>query len=374
MTKTKNKPIKHFHRSPYPYPHPYPYSYSYFNFWRWLWILFVIGGVIVAIVALVNSLSDGHWKKDDMTGNIISKSDNADVEIRNGNDFIFHDKILHSGINTAIEKLDNFIPIIPFLPNGDDFIFGDQQVVYTRLQAGLAIGFRLGSQATFPLLFEPGLQVLIQPFGVHISSPFFSPIGTFVASDERVKKNISNMDIKEGILNVIKLQPKTYYYVDEFYEALGLNSDDGLSQEQKPKRRGFISQQVETILPNSVRETIFNLVETGPMEDFKDLRKEDLIVEIVSSIHYIIYQYIIDIVNSMDVNINQSPFEEYVDQFPEWAISMRNCVIQQQVDKNIKEKALCTCKEWKEICVNHPNIGLCNQNHPLREKCNLIIE
>ena len=352
----------------------YPGYPGYFSFWYCLWILFIISITVVAIVALVNSIRDhGHWEKDDITGNIISKSDVADVEIQNGNDFIFHEKILHSGTSTAIEKIE-FTPVIPFLPNGDDFIFGDQGVTYSRLQAGLAIRFKLESQINFPLLFEDGLQLLIQPFGVHISAPFFSPIGTFVASDERVKKNITNMDMKEGIENILLLQPKTYYYVDEFYDALGLKSTDDpllLSQEQKPKRRGFISQQVETVLPNSVRETIFNLETTGPMKDFKDLRKEDIIVELVSSIHYMIYQDIIDIINLIDINSNQ-PFESYVDQFPQWANPMRICVIQQQVDKNIKDKALCACKEWKKICGNHSDISLCNQNHPLREKCNLI--
>ena len=296
------------------------------------------------------------------------------MEVRIGNDLIVHEKILHSGSDVMAEKIQFSPPVI--FPPGDDFLFGDQAVTYSRLQAGLAIGFRLGTfSGVAPGMFlQPDLKVLIEPAGVHISSFLFPFFGIFIPSDERIKTNVTAMDGMQALKNVMALQPKTYNYEDWWYEQLG---EEG-SQSDKPKRRGFIAQDVEKVLPNSVKKTKMAL--NGEMvDDFRDLRKEDLVVDAISAIQTLVYESIVDIAYLIDpssVNGNggngngnnnkrQLPIPEGAG-IPPWAEAIRNCTQNTPVPS---DRAFCICDLRGELCAVRPGAGICGEFHPLATKC-----
>ncbi len=325
----------------------------------WLFVAFVAIGLSIA--AFVIATRNNHWRKDTLTNDLVSKPA-ADVEIRSGFDLKIHNRLLHSGTDTAIDKIA-FSPVIPFLPDGPDFLFGDQGVTYTRIQAGLAIGFRLGAQATFPIFFEPGLSVLIQPFGIHFASPFFNPLGTFVASDERIKTDIAPMDEAEAFRNVLELRARTYRYVDEFYDAMGYD----VAQSSQPRRRGFVAQEVETVLPNSVRETIFNL-RNASLEDFKDLRKEDIIVEAIAAVQYLAHRSVVEEASRL---FPRDPFAAPGSGLPtgtpSWMGDVDACVRDAASPFAVRSK--CVCDALAVVCAAHGEATLCQPYHPLTEQC-----
>ena len=334
------------------------YSYLYFCTTLFFFVLAALGAGfgIAAFVRLDQFISkieaELHWEIDEITGNIISKDPSKNVEIKSENDLIFHNRVVHCGNATAIELIQ-LTPVIPLFPPGPDFLFGDQSITYTRMQAGLAIGFRLAAaNVQFPLLFEPGLQVLIEPLGVHIATPFFSVFGTFIASDERIKTDITDMDTKEAAENVMKIKPRTYYYIPEYNEIIA--GKDSLPP-KSPKRRGFIAQEVEQILPNSVQEESMNLP-NEKIEDFKQLSLEDIIVENVGAQQHIIffsvYQLGYDFFRNKDERLTQI-FECFTtDPFP-----------------SLKNKAACICKQLSVACKDNEENIFCSSIHPLNMQC-----
>ncbi len=346
------------------------YSYGWYGF---LWCIGIIWGLtitVVAIVALVFA-SDTFWIRDEVTDNIISRNSNADVEIRAGNNFIIHDKLLHSGTNVMAEKI-SFTPVLPIGPTGDDLVFGDQGVTYSRLQAGLAIGFRLGTNSflTPPgiLLGEPDLKVLIEPFGVHIASILIPFFGIFIPSDERIKTNITDMNVTEAMVNIMSLRPRTYYYTDTWHEMLGEETVESRGE----KRRGFIAQEVENVLPHSVKQTSLNL-DGKIVDDFRDLRKEDLITETVSALQLIFYQSICELgyntlgFDSFDRISNQTNNTKRSPQI--WARAMQDCLMLNA--DGLSNNAKCICLLRNEFC-NNREIRLCAASHPLEQRCNLL--
>lgn len=334
--------------------------YTYSSFFLCLWILWAIALTVAVIVALVFA-ADFHWERDSITSNIISKHTNADVEVRSGNDLVVHNRIIHSGSDVMAEKITFSPPV--FFPTGDDFVFGDQNIAYARLQAGLAIGFRLGTfSGIAPGMFlQPDLKVLIEPAGVHISSFLFPFFGIFIPSDERIKTNITDMDSVQALRNVLSLRPKTYYYEDWWYEQLGEDDD----QFSKPKRRGFVAQDVEKVLPNSVKE--INMALNGKMtEDFRDLRKEDLVTEVVSAVQHIYYESVLE--TAYTVFYPGDPFSQVNggNSIPTWAEPGRACF---NATFSSQIQVECVCDKVKTICQTNTGIQLCDIGHPLQKKC-----
>ena len=317
--------------------------------WACLWIFFylvVLGLAIFATVMVIDTRSKLLWERDGATNNIVSKNGNSDVEVRSGNDLIIHDRMLHSGSDTAIDKI-SFTPVFPIGPTGDDFIFGDQGVPYSRLQAGLAIGFRLGTDSflTPPnvLLGEDGLKMLIEPLGVRVASVFVPFFGIFIPSDERIKTNVTDLDPLEAIKNVLSLRPRTYHYTESWYEML---NEEG-EQSEHPKRRGFIAQEVREVLPNSVKEGAIHL-DGETLEDFLDVRKEDLVTEVVSATQMLYY-------NSIIILAHVDKPTECIDQIA-------------PIDR-----ASCVCEKRGVFCEGSgAGDPYCSETHPLDYLCSAV--
>lgn len=331
----------------------------------WLWCCVacaLIAALVVGIIALVLATPVLWTQEDD--GTILSAQ--GDVEIRNGSKFIVHDDILHSGNHTMLQKID-FSPVFPIGPDGYNFIFGDQAVPYARVQARFAIGFRLGEDSFLSpdnfLFGEDGLKFLISTLGVHVNSVFVPFFGVFVPSDERIKTNVTNMNTTQALQNVLSLRPRTYRYTEEWYAALGENTEE----ERGEDRRGFVAQEVEDILPHSVRSTTMSL--NGELvDDFRDLRKEDIVTEVVGALHEIHYNRIIETAyNTLMFADLQAQIDQQKDQ-PPWIPLLQDCT---RVVLDPQDRALCICTMIDALPCVGISTGLCDPNHPLVFQCSL---
>ena len=346
-------------------------------------ICFIIFAIVAAValgVALGNST---RWMIDPVTENLIPKSEDADVEIRSGNDLIIHDSILHSGSDVLATKDESFTPVLPIGPTGPRFVFGDQAVTYTSIQADFAIGFRLGTSSILMpsgiLLGEPDLKVLIEPFGVHVASVLVPFFGIFVPSDQRIKREVEDVDGAEALSNVMNLKPRTYLYEDFWHQARtasgagrGEGEDSDHWGSSVPKIRGFVAQEVEMVLPNSVEEKTMKL--NGlTVDDFKTLRKEDIITETVAAIQELTHAKVIDEASHVFERYrNDDPFEAKLphgtpspssSNIPSEVSRIPECLNDNRGGDNSKRSiASCVCKELMTFCglPGSANLNLCD--------------
>lgn len=333
---------------------------------EWWWCcgcLAVTTALVLSIVAIV-CVFRVPWTQDTKGGTILSKEGN--VEIMEGFNLTIHENIIHSGEDIMARKL-NFTPEFPLGPTGSNFIFGDQNIPYARLQAEFAVGIRLGTDSflTPPdILFgEDGLKFLVEPLGVHVASVFIPFFGVFIPSDERIKTNITTMNTTRALQNVLSLRPTTYRYTEEWYNALGETTEE----ERGEDRRGFIAQEVEQILPHSVRETTMYLGGEY-VDDFRDLRKEDIVTEVVGALHEIHNNRIIESAyNALMFESLQSQIDQNKEQAP-WVPAFQFCL------NNVspQDKSLCICEFVDTRPCLGVSTGLCDPNHPLVQQCSIL--
>ncbi len=311
-----------------------------------------------------------HWERNGLTNNIVSKDSTANVEVRADNDLIIHNRLLHEGEDVAIDKV-SFTPVLPIGPTGDDFVFGDQAVTYTRVQAGLAIGFRLGTNSflTPPgiLLGEEDLKVLIEPLGVHIASVLVPFFGVFIPSDERIKTNITALNATQAFRDVMNLRPRAYHYIDDWHRMMG---EETLEQ-RGSRRHGFIAQEVEEVLPHSVRRTTVNL-ENRVIDDFRELRKEDLVTEVVSAFQCTQYETVLDLAYAMAMPwdaVGGGPNNNVA----QWVKDVRSCLTAK--DSDAHARAECVCVRLARFCDEGGSTGSpgCADDHPLRRRCAIVV-
>lgn len=368
-----------------PSPRPRERHYAagrWYSTWVWCcgvicWLVFAIVAASALGIAITNST---RWTIDSVTGNLISKPDDADVEVRSGNDLIVHGSILHSGSDVMATKDESFTPVLPIGPTGPRFVFGDQAVTYTSIQADFGIGFRLGTSSILMpsgiLLGEPDLKVLIEPFGVHVASVLVPFFGIFVPSDRRIKREVEDLNGASALSNVMNLKPRTYRYEDFWHEARtasGTGSHGG--EGTVPKIRGFVAQEVEEILPNSVEEKSMKL--NGlTVDDFKTLRKEDIITETVAAIQELAYSKVIDEASHVFERYrNDDPFEAKLphgtppppsSNVPWEASRISECLNYHHDDGGEEETkrsiASCVCRELMTFCrlPGSTNLNLCD--------------
>ncbi len=320
-------------------------------------ILWALAVTAAAIVALVFAVTNQHWRFDDLTNHLVSRHQDIDVEVRAGSDLIVHDRVLHSGTDVMLDKV--FLsPTLQLFPPGQDLLFGDRSVPYSRLQAGLAIGLRLGTDSVLTppgILFgEDGLKVLVEPFGVHVASAFFPVVGVFVPSDARIKTDVRHMDGAEALRNVLALRPRTYHYTDEWYDGV-LHAT---AEERAVRRRGFVAQELRRVLPNSVRNTTY-LLGGKMVDDFMDVRKEDIVTDVVGALQLMLCMDVLDVAYAV-VDAAQTD-------------NLRRCISQQ--DREIHpmcEAASCVCMtdSVDELCrLPTPPARMCDPGSPFRARC-----
>ncbi|HRI19698.1 MAG TPA: tail fiber domain-containing protein [Panacibacter sp.] len=85
--------------------------------------------------------------------------------------------------------------------------------------------------------------------------------GYYQASDSRLKKDIKDMNTGLGIIS--QLKPKTYFYDNKKYNALGLN--DKLHY-------GFLAQDLEQVMPQSVLTQKALVSTTGGKRNYEEIK------------------------------------------------------------------------------------------------------
>jgi len=97
-------------------------------------------------------------------------------------------------------------------------------------------------------------------------------------SDQRVKKNIEEVDCKEQLKKVSQLKVYTYEYDDDFADHVGLSDDDKIDT-------GVLAQELLEILPDAVRETGDIVLPNGQkIENFLVVNKDRLYMENVGAV------------------------------------------------------------------------------------------
>lgn len=232
------------------------------SIWTWLCVLLILAAFVMSIIALILVHEiDAHWDKVNET-HIVSRAEDADVEIRDGSDFILHNRILDSFAHVVYEKiiLDPF-----FGPEGPDLLFGDPGATYTRLQAFSAIGFRVWDRFFIPFLpfpFTPvglfgesALAVVIGDFATWIHGPIIgSGPAILLLSDESAKENIQSLDPAKSLVGVSKLEPRSFDWKGASSAEVGGKITERVKAHAQGMH-GFVAQEVGAIVPGAVHST-----------------------------------------------------------------------------------------------------------------------
>ncbi len=249
----------------------------------------ILALLAIAIAALALTLTeDAHWEAVNET-HVVSRKDGADIEIRDGSNFILHDSIIDSFTHFVYQK----ITLDPaFGPSGPDLLFGDPGATYARLQAFSAIGFRVWDRFFIPIggifdavgLFgEPALAVVIGDFANWIHGPI---IGTgpaiLIISDADAKENIKSLDAGRALDMVSNLEPRSFDWKG--------STTAGLSAGEKAQMtgiHGFVAQEVGSVIPAAVHQTTDYLADDFDTTKFPAQSLMDynsLIVELVGAV------------------------------------------------------------------------------------------
>lgn len=254
---------------------------------------------------------------------------------------------------TGLEKIFHTPVIVG--PPGDDIVMGDQSIPYSRVQARDAIGFRLGSSPTGPspgIFGEPDLKVLIQPFGVQISS-FLSPFfGIFIPSDERIKNNVTNLNTTTCLGNLLNLDPVQYFLNEGWATEGGVDAS--------VPQTGFLAQNVKDTLLNSVRETEL-FVDGEVIDDFLQYNINDLFPEVIGSIK--------EMNNNVQINILRSycldPFGGAIIGLPAYTDDFCACT-------SSGTPVSCACAELVTLCISQGSNSICSASDPFNSVCTLL--
>jgi len=107
-------------------------------------------------------------------------------------------------------------------------------------------------------------------------------LGLYISSDERIKTNIQDIDDDSALQLILKIQPKTYQYIDKFEKG-------------DRKVYGFIAQQIRDVIPEAVTiqpEIIPNIYKIGVLSnsnvitmdtDISDTIKVDSNISLITS-------------------------------------------------------------------------------------------
>ena len=120
----------------------------------------------------------------------------------------------------------------------------------------------------------PGLGC---PAGQALLGTLYNTGGIVVPSDERIKENISPLSTGAALASVVALNVRQYHHTEQY----AASSDMPF----RFHKAGFISQEVEAVIPHAVRTVgRYTLPDGSVLEDFKMLNKEELIAYTVGAI------------------------------------------------------------------------------------------
>jgi hypothetical protein len=91
----------------------------------------------------------------------------------------------------------------------------------------------------------------------NICAKFNSSIWTtgnvICSSDERIKKNIKDLNDDTALQMILNIQPKTYNYIDMRGRRDGRATLEGLDGQEPSPVYGFIAQQIREVIPDAIR-------------------------------------------------------------------------------------------------------------------------
>jgi hypothetical protein len=103
------------------------------------------------------------------------------------------------------------------------------------------------------------IEVATNITNTNICAKFNSSIWTtgnvISSSDERIKKNIKDLEDDTALQMILNIQPKTYNYIDMRGKRSGWSGGDGRDGRATQDARvyGFIAQQIREVIPDAVR-------------------------------------------------------------------------------------------------------------------------
>ena len=237
---------------------------------------------------------------------------------------------------------------------------GDQSIPYARVEAGLAIGFRLGTSSFLAppgILFgEPDLKFLIEPFGVHVASVFVPFFGIFVPSDDRIKTNETALDTGQCLSNLARLSPKSFSYIDEWAGASTGAIEEGSTH------TGFVAQELGSVLPSAIRESTI-LIGGEEVTDFNEYNLQDLFPEIVGAVQEVTGSTAREIARNRCLD----PWSTSPRTVPAAVDAFCTCT-----DTAWSGQLACFCSELTTLCAGAGSgWGGCGASDPLKRACGL---
>lgn len=150
------------------------------------------------------------------------------------------------------------------------------QFIYFRTYSGNGLAFGPGESSALVVRHDNsrvGIGTRDPTNILHVAGVARSTQANFVtSSDARVKTNVHN--IENGLETVLRLRPVHYEYTPIYQ-----NKNPSLAG----VKRGFIAQEVETVLPDAVAR-VSEVVGDGVIEDFRLLENSDFVPLLVSAI------------------------------------------------------------------------------------------
>jgi hypothetical protein len=316
------------------------------------WWVSLLGLLVLLTMISIIFATNRTWTFDRVSENIVSHGSGIDVEIHNSSNLILHQTL----------KFDRFDVMYVRYPNssshGSETLLniGNPNNFQTVIHSKDSISFSVPNSHT-KVFGTEGVVARITSDGMTIASGGLYPMfGSFVVSDRRIKTNITDIEEHQCVSNIMKLVPREYHYIP-YWNSIAKRNESS-------KIRGFISQEVEKVLPNAIKDSVVKIQDTT-IKDFKNIRKEDIITELVGTAKYMVRLSI----EMYVFGICSSP---YPDQ-----LSANNTEIMHTLcdclDASDPGKTKCMCNQISLLCESDSESIACNNRNPVLRTCLLCI-
>jgi hypothetical protein len=98
-------------------------------------------------------------------------------------------------------------------------------------------------------------------YSMKTNRPIWTNLGLITSSDERIKKNIQDIDDNIALNQILKVEPKSYNYIDKNRNSSNSSNSSNIY--------GFIAQQIREVIPQAVSlhtEAVPNIYAIGMLQ------------------------------------------------------------------------------------------------------------